>query len=294
MNEKTTNMKKIALFIAACAFVASCSPTSDRYDIGRSLTADELDVSVRAEVVDGKNTNKLIFENHSPILGEFDYMFGVTSQQVVDTAIVVVAGPVDVTFRGLNPDGTQVMRQFTVNVDELYYPVPEIWGLLCGSGTKSWTWDVDEPDGCFGAGGYRDTHTPWDPTDLEELDGGWWNQPGWGEGATMSFSIRGNAFSKTTASGDKTETGTFTFDLSAPLTNVYDEDEVWSQGKLRILGGTSILAGRVPHYDTWEIYDVYEFEIVELTEERLVLAHWMEPHEWNDECYFWVLRAVEE
>lgn len=287
--------RKILYSIAVYALAVSCNPIQDGYDIGRDLTADELDVSVRAEVVNGKNTNKLIFENHSPILGEFDYSFGVTSQQVVDTAIIVVAGPVDVTFKGLNPSGSYVTKKFTVNVEELYYEVPEIWGLLCGSGTKSWEWDVDAPDGCFGAGGYMDTHEPWDPQDLSELEGGWWNQPGWGEGASMSFSIRDMVFSKTDATGEKTETGTFTFDLSHQLMNIYAPEEVWSYGKLKINGGTSILAGRVPSYDTWEIYDVYEFEIVELTEDKLVLAHWMEPHDMdaNSECYFWLFRAKE-
>ena len=286
-------MKRITLYIVALgALAASCNPIRDDYGMGRDLTAEELDVSVRAEVINGKNTNKLIFENHSPILGQFDYTFGVTSQQVIDTAIIVVEGPVKVTFKGRNPSGSYVTKDFEVTVDELYYPVPEIWGLLCGSGTKTWEWNTDED--CFGAGGYCDTHEPWDPVDLSELDGGWWNQAGWGEGATMSFSIRGSGFSKTDVTGEKTETGTFSFDLSNPLKNIYNEDEIWSQGKLRILGGTSILAGRVPNYDTWEIYDVYEFEIVELTEDRLVLAHWMEPHvDWQSECYFWIFRAVE-
>lgn len=145
----------------------------------------------------------------------------------------------NVTFKGLNPSGSYVTKEFTVEVEDMYYDVPEIWGLLCGNGTKTWEWNTDED--CFGAGGYRDSHEPWDPTDLGELDGGWWNQPGWGEGATMSFSIRGSAFSKTDANGEKTETGTFTFDLSNTLTNYWDEDEIWSQGKLRILGVLPLL-----------------------------------------------------
>lgn len=284
--------------IVICAIAASCEPIQKGYDIGRDLTADELDVSVRAEVIDGKNTNKLIFENHSPILGEFDYTFGVTSQQVYDTAIIVVPGPVDVTFRGLNPSGSYVTKDFTVEVEDMYYDVPEIWGLLCGTGTKTWEWDVDAPDGCFGAGGYMDTHEPWDPTDLGDIEdgGSWWALDGWGEGATMSFSIRDMAFSKTDSSGENTETGTFSFDLSHPIMNMYNPDEVWSQGKLKINGGTSIIAGRVPSYDTWEIYDVKEFEIVELTEDKLVLAHWMEPHDMdsNSECFFWLFRAKSE
>lgn len=289
-------MKKITiLLMSLIALVSACEPIQKSYPMGEDYTADQLDVTVKAIVVDGKNTNKLVFENHSPILGEFDYSFGVSSQQVVDTAVIVVEGPLKVTFKGLNPSGSVITKEFDITVDELYYPVPEEWGLLCGKGTKVWEWEVDDvEDGPFGAGGYRDTHEPWDPTDLGDLDGGWWNQAGWGEGATMSFSIRGAEFSKTDATGEKTEKGTFTFDMSQKLTNIYNPDEIWSHGKLRINGGTSIIAGRVPHYDEWYIYDVYEFEIVELTEDRLVLAYWLEPREWCEECYFWIFRPKKD
>lgn len=284
-------MKKIIYTILSLTLLIACSPIEKEYSMGRDYTADELDVSVRAVVVNGKNTNKLIFENHSPILGEWDYSFGVTNQQVVDTAIIVVEGPLTVTFKGLNPSGSMITKKFEMDIQDLYFPVPPEWGLFCGNGTKVWEWEVNEDP--FGAGGYMGSHEPWDPTDLSELEGGWWNQAGWGEGATMSFSIRGAAFSKTNASGTKTETGTFTFDMSQKLMNIWEPDEIWSHGKLRINGGTSILAGRVPHYDFWYIYDVYEFDIVELEEDRMVLAHWMEPREWNDEAYFWIFRAKE-
>lgn len=289
-------MKKIAiLIISLITLFSACEPIGKGYSMGKDYTVDELDVSVRAIVVDGKNTNKLVFENHSPILGEFDYSFGVTGQQVVDTAIIVVEGPLKVIFKGLNPSGSVIKKEFEVTVDELYFPVPAEWGLLCGNGTKVWEWEVDNvEDGPFGAGGYRDSHETWDPTDLSELEGDWWNQAGWGEGATMSFSIRGAEFSKTDATGEKTEKGTFTFDMSQKLMNIWNPEEIWSHGKLRINGGTSILAGRVPHYEEWYIYDVYEFEIVELEEDRLVLAYWLEPREWCEEAYFWVFRPKQD
>lgn len=289
-------MKKITiLIISLITLFSACEPIEKNYSMGKDYTADELDVSVRAVVVDGKNTNKLVFENHSPILGEFDYSFGVTSQQVVDTAIIVVEGPLKITFKGLNPSGSIIKKEFDITVDELYYPVPEIWGLLCGNGTKVWEWEVDNvEDGPFGAGGYRDSHEPWDPTDLSDIEDNWWNLAGWGEGATMSFSIRGAEFSKTDATGKKTEKGTFTFDMSQKLTNIWNPEEIWSHGKLRINGGTSIIAGKVPHYDEWYIYDVYEFEIVELTEDRLVLAYWLEPREWCEEAYFWIFRPKQD
>ncbi|MDR1357120.1 MAG: hypothetical protein LBJ58_05560 [Tannerellaceae bacterium] len=289
-------MNKITLLITSlAALFSACNPIETKYSIGRDYNVDELDISVKAVVVDGKNTNKLIFENHSPILGEWDYSFGITGQQVTDTAIIVVEGPLDVTFKGLNPSGTTITKNFVVNIEVLHFPVPPEWALLCGDGTKVWEWEVDEvEDGPFGAGGYRDTHEPWDPTDLDDLDGGWWEQPGWGEGATMTFSIRGAAFSKTDATHSKTEYGTFTFDMSQKLTNLWEPDEIWSHGKLRIYGGTSILAGRVPHYDEWYIYDVYEFDIVELSEDRLVLAYWLEPREWCEEAYFWIFRPSDK
>lgn len=285
-------MKKIIYIILSLALFMACSPIEKEYPMGKDYTADELDVSVRAVVVDGKNTNKLIFENHSPILGEWDYSFGVTSQQVVDTAVIVVEGPLNVTFKGLNPSGATVTKEFQIDVEELYFPVPPEWGLLCGNGTKVWEWQTDED--CFGAGGWQGSHEPWDPTDLSNLEGGWWNQAGWGEGASMSFSIRGAGFSKTNASGTETEVGTFTFDMSQKLMSVWEPDEVWSHGKLRINGGTSILAGRVPHYDFWYIYDVYEFEIIELTEDRMVLGYWIEPREWTDTVYLWIFRTKTE
>ena len=285
-------MKKIILAIFSLALLVACEPIEDKYSIGQDLTVDQLDISVRAVVIDGKNTNKLIFENHSPILGEWHYSFGVTNQQVVDTAIIVVDGPLKVTFRGLNPSGSIITKDFEVLIEDLYFPVPPEWKLFCGNGTKVWEWQVDES--CFGAGGNGGSHTPWDPTSLSTLEGGWFNQAGWGEGATMSFSIMNSMFSKTKSDGTGTETGTFTFNMSQKLMNIWDPDAIWSHGKLRINGGTSILGGRVPHYDFWYIYDVYEFEIIELEEDRMVLAYWLEPREWCDSAYLWIFRPKSE
>lgn len=285
-------MKKIIFVLLSLVLIIACDPIEKKYSMGQDYTADQLDISVRAIVVDGKNTNKLVFENHSPILGEWDYSFGITNQQVVDTAVIVIAGPLKVTFRGLNPSGSVITKDFEVNIEELYFPVPPEWGLLCGNGTKTWEWQTDEKP--FGAGGYMGSHQPWDPTDLSSLEGGWWNQAGWGEGASMSFSILNSQFSKTNATGTKTETGTFTFDMSQKIMNIWNPDEIWSHGKLRINGGTSILAGRVPHYEFWYIFDVFEFDIVELEEDRMVLAYWLEPREWCDSAYLWIFRPKKE
>jgi hypothetical protein len=285
-------MKKIIHTTLLLALLMACNPVEKEYPMGKDYTVDQLDISVRAVVVDGKNTNKLIFENHSPVLGEWNYSFGITNQQVVDTAIIVIKGPLKVTFRGLNPSGSIITKEFQINIEELYFPVPPEWGLLCGDGTKVWEWQVDEEP--FGEGGYMDTHEPWDPTDLSDLEDGWWDQAGWGEGATMSFSIMNAQFSKTNNTGTETETGTFTFDMSQKIMNLWSPDEIWSHGKLRINGGVSILAGCVPHYDEWYIYDVYEFDIVELEEDRLVLAYWLEPREWCEEAFFWIFRPKSE
>ncbi|MCD7916716.1 MAG: hypothetical protein LUG96_16590, partial [Tannerellaceae bacterium] len=73
-------MKKIIyLMMFAIAFMA-CEPIENRESAGGAITADQLDISATPVVVDGKNSNKIIVENHSPVLSQWDYGVGISTK----------------------------------------------------------------------------------------------------------------------------------------------------------------------------------------------------------------------
>src|SRR5690554_727433 len=113
----------------------SCEPIVDRFPMGDTLTAEQLDVSVTPLLVNGKRSNKIVMENHSPVLSSWNYGVGV-SQKMTDTVLLVITGDNDIVFTGLNPDGSTITKTLTVNVEELSFPVPMEWALLCGEGEK--------------------------------------------------------------------------------------------------------------------------------------------------------------
>lgn len=268
-----------SLFIAVALFVA-CDPIEERDTNDMPISAEELEVTAEAIVVDGKNSNKVVLVNSSPVLSEWNYGVGITRKSV-DTVLLVVPGVTNIMFTGLNPDGSFITKEIPVTVDELSFPVPPEWGLLCGDGSKTWVWD-ETAGAVWGNGGYLGCSAPcWWTNDKAAMDG---QDEVYGSEGKMIFSVAGAALTKSTADGSTTEAGSFSFDMSKQT--IDGGGNVWAKGKLTTKG-VNVLHGVMPNHGGGP---VGEYDILQLDEEKLYLA-WPEPGSgaWGG-CWFWMFR----
>lgn len=261
---------------------AACEPIEDRMEMGSAITAEQLQITATPVVVDGKNSNKVVLDNKSPVLSSWDYGVG-TTQRKTDTVLLVAEGENEIIFTGLNPNGTKITKTINVTVDELTFDVPLEWGYLTGGSEKEWVWDESQ-GGVWGNGGYMGNSEPaWWILPIGDIDG---QAPGEGVGAKMVFSLRGAQLSKVKSNGD-TETGAFSFDMGKTIT--LDDGSTWAKGKLTTRGVT-VLCGISPNEGG---APVYEYDILILDNERMVLSY-PEPGvgPWGT-AWFWVFKAVD-
>lgn len=270
-------MRKSILYILALLllFNVACEPVEKRLSMGNPISAEQLDISVTPLLVDGKRSNKIVMENHSPVMSNWNYGVGV-SQKMTDTVLLVITGDNDIIFTGLNPDGSTITKTLTVNIEELSFPVPGEWALLCGDGEKEWEWAATN---CWGNGGYLANFEPawWvlDQNGVEE------QAAGEGPNASMVFSISGASLTKKRNDGTSV-TGSFSFNMGKK--KVTSGGVSWATGEFKTVGVT-ILCGVSP--DEGKI-PVNTYDILELTEERLVMAYAPAgTGEWGT-AYFWV------
>lgn len=271
-------MSKSIFYISLLALMlfAACEPVEDRLPMGNPITAEQLNISAAPIMVNGKRSNRVVVENHSPVLSSWNYGVGIT-QRMTDTVLMVLTGDNDIIFTGLNPDGSTITKTLTVNVEELSFPVPVEWGYLCGDGTKEWEWQATK---CWGNGGYMATFggPAWwvlNPADVED------QVAGEGANSSMTFSISGASLTKKRNNGTVSK-GIFSFDMSKVKKN--SGGLTWAIGQFKTVGAT-VLCGISP--DEGKI-PVYTFDILELTPDKLVLAYAPAGSgEWAT-AYFWV------
>lgn len=120
-------MKKIFFAISALAMMlVSCDPSTDDISSGfnNQVTAETVQATVTPVVVNGKNTNRIVVENHSPITCQWkaNQILGdqTSSAKEYDTIYVSKTGAnvIQMVCHNLNGDFT---KEFTVNVDEITY-----------------------------------------------------------------------------------------------------------------------------------------------------------------------------
>lgn len=157
-------MKKIGLLIIIAGLLVACEPIENRKKNGGGITVDQLNATVELIEVGGVRTNRVVVQNNSPLLQQWSN--GIfTSTAKVDTMLLFSTGEHKITFTGLNADGSSFTKDFTVNVESIYYPLPEEYTLLCGENGKTWVWAVGnkyrEDGAIFGNGPGTATYPEW-------------------------------------------------------------------------------------------------------------------------------------
>jgi len=282
-------MKKIflGLTIIAIIFFTACSPIEDRHDIGSAITADEIEATVTVVQEDGVNVNCVKCECSSPITCKWTN--GTTSQVSTSAELTMfITGEQTITLKGLCADGTQISKEFTVQIDSISknYPVAPEWGYLCGSGKKTWVWDDTQPsegqnsgtDGpvVYGTGGYLGCSAPcWWNVSLPDVDGVF---AGEGDGASMLFSLTGDNGAELTKnySTGSSETGNFTIDMDDMVS------EGWDIGTLST-NGITILAGS----------EYSDYSILSLNEDYMSLSAAPSGTGSWGQANFWMFKASE-
>ncbi|SHE70878.1 hypothetical protein [Dysgonomonas macrotermitis] len=276
-------MKKIIILplLAILISFIACSPIDDREELKGNITADQIDAIVTVETIDGKNVNKIKFECHSPINCKW-------SNGVVTVAAnsgemqMFITGDQTVTLTGLNSDGTTLTKEYSVRIDELYYPIAKEYEYFCGpTGEKIWRWDTEAAIP-YGMGGYMaSSNGDWASSDMDAIqakaDAA--DKSNEGKNGRLKFSLNGMKITKLNNDGSDGSESTFLFDMSRQTPNFMGNE--WAIGKVYTNTSDALLLG-FDHPST-------EFDILRLDEDKMVLVS-TESGAWAG-AYFWFFEA---
>jgi hypothetical protein len=260
--------------------MVACDPAENRDVLSGAITASDLKISATPVLVNGKKSNNIeLNSDGNGCLSSWNYGNG-TTVSTKTTVQLVLKGANDIVYTGLNHDGTTITKTLTVQIDTLINVPPE-WGILCGTGTKSWVWDDTQADAVWGNGGYLGNTSP-----------GWWKVPladmnaqaaGEGAGAEMIFSVHGSSLTKK-KTNSTTAVGSFAFDMTAKT--ILGDGTVWAKGKLTTKNVT-VLAGFVINENT----NCYSYDILTLDNSKMALACPRPGAGSWGEATFWMFRA---
>lgn len=276
------NLLKTFIYVVSLFLVTGCEPLEDRMELGSAIDANQLDITATPIVVNGKNSNKVILNNNSPVLSKWNYGSG-TSLKKTDTVLIVAVGERKINFTGLNPDGTQITKSLNITVDELTFEVPLEWGFFTGGTERTWVWDTTKPS-VWGNGGYMGNDGPtWWTVQEADING---QASGEGTGAKMIFTLDDAVLTKIKSNGE-TETGTFAFNMEKQT--ILEDGTLWAKGKLTTTGLT-VLCGISPNEGN---APVHEYDILIINNEEMVLSY-AEPGAgaWGT-AWFWNFKALD-
>lgn len=269
-------MLTLGIFMLFCA----CDPIEKRENMGGEISSSELNVTATPIIVNGKKSNRIVLDNHSPVLSLWDYGIG-TSVRTTDTILMVSVGTQDITFTGINPNGSRIEKVLPVDIEELSFPVPPEWAYLVGDGTKVWVWDETAP-AVWGNGQYLDSTAPaWWTLLIKDIDG---QAKGEGEGASMEFTLQGAKMTKYKNDGTSV-VGAFSLNMESQVKKA--DGTVWAKGKLTTRG-LGVLCGISPNEGGKEIS---EYDILILDNKKMILSYPEPGAEQGGTGWFWVFRA---
>lgn len=270
-------MKKILFgMMLSLLAVAACDPVVDDKQAGGVVAESDLKLDVRATTEGG---NEIVMTNSTyGVAGQWNYIIGTTAAEKV-TAILPFLGEQTITFIGFCDGGT-ITTTRKVNITQIDHPAAEEWGWFAGTGTegKRWVWD-DEQEFVFGLGGYLGSFIPdWDGFSADDV---------YESGYEMMFDLNGGPnYTKFDADGEVVEKGTFVFDMNKQ--KVGGDVGLWAIGQLKFSGASV----PNPHfvYEEPESETIYTFDIIELSEDKMVLSCAPDgTGEWED-ATFWCFR----
>jgi len=284
-------MKKsiiFSLFILSIAF-AGCEPIINKDAMGGAITAADLDIKATPIVVGGKNGNMVVLENHSPVISSWN-CGGALSSRAYDTVMVVKTGAVDVVFTGLNADGTQISKTFSIQIDALT-TLPQAYKNLFGDvdagvTSKKYVWD-ETASSVWGNGGYLSNNAPgWWTNNKASMDA---NDVVYGSNGYMVFSLNGLTMKKSNAAGTVTEVGTAALDLGATGIKKDGNGAVWASAKMTTKN-VSVLCGKQPNAANAPVYD---YDVLTLSSTKLVLAFPEPGSGQGGTAWFWMFRVAD-
>ena len=264
-----TIMKRSFIFIIAAAIsAAACEPIVKDIPMGGIVSAEDLIL----EITNENGGNKIRMENKTPEVGSlWDYGIGNSTLSVCE-AVLPYTGDITINFTGICAGGT-VTKTSVVHIDKITETIPEEWYLFANGSAegKEWTWN-DTADWCYGTGSYGWELSPdWDSWAVGDT-------PDVGEINTddyFRFDLNGGANFTSYIGGTETK-GTFVFDMSAGI-------EGYSIGVLTLQGASIPLP--VDGYEGEGAGTFYKFDIIELTEDTLVLAAALDGQIFQDENF---------
>lgn len=272
-------MKQLFIYLFAfigCLNFIACDPINDREELGGNISADQIEATVRLEEVNGKKVNKAILDCSSPILCRWSN--GVLDKSGNHMELLMFGkGEQIITLTGLCQDGTYITKEFTVNVEDLYYEIDPTYNLLFGNGEKKWKWAEGV---CLGNGGWRpDQQAPeWWTLTKADVEG---QQASEGNDATMTFSLYGK---KVTFSNGKT--GNIDFSTGGAC---FDSWYGTFSSTCGVLCGKAFNDCYIGQGNT-----IVNYQLVSVTEDKLVLAFCEDASmgEWSGTGWWWVFEAV--
>lgn len=244
--------------------VLGCDPIEDRDVLTNSYNPDNIELIATQSTPGG---NLVTLRMNTPgVAGYWDYKLDKAFGEEV-TFVCPFVGDVEFSYHVASeyiPDGNlsareSIIKTVVVNVQTQDHPVPETLTNIAGTDTegKAWVFSRSEPLWWFMSSGGPEAKDPW---------GMWWNAaeccaPS-DQGGKMVFDLNGAANYTYYPDKDGEPAGKGSFSFNSSFTKLY------ITGGLNILGaeGTVDVNGCARSLSTFA-----EFEVVELTSEKLVL-----------------------
>jgi len=275
------NIRRIFVIIAATLVVASCNPlepVENRNVFKGAITEADIAqyVKIEQKMEEGKKSNYFRFSSDG-LKANVQFVHGLGTASVTSMGWIqcfVVAGDQEIVVNVLNPDGSKISKTYPYTVEEAFNVAPE-WAIICGTGSKTWTWDDDADPDCYGMGDvFADTPGWWVPAWGAGVDESEW------KGATMTFSAAGAKLTKTRTNGS-TAVGQFGFKIYEEPKPTYKR----SLGQFTTTGVT-ILNG-IDFSDDHNVRN--KFEIVGLSDDKmhLIVIDMAEGESYNAEANGW-------
>lgn len=269
-----------AALLALMAGLAACDPTEDDYsDNFAAVAVDQIKVDLQQVTENGKKVNG-VHVNVS-CAAPIQISNGVNTFNTTDATITLFnEGENKVLVTAMNPDGSTVTKEISVNVETMSdnYPVLPQYNLLTNGSQKKWKWATNE-DPIFGTRCWGN----WGWMDPSLLNGGgsiWWgvdtpedltgqlNHSTKGEAigeesvdAYMVFSLIGTKIETYDANGKLIRSGKFNLDK-------WNSPNISYEGLL-VTTAESIL---FPFQINKGGYAPTDFDVVRLTETEMVLC----------------------